>query len=139
MMSFHRITNKSVINSYFIKDDLYKSILCVASITDIKIPKADAVLVVTKNNEEIGLVLLQDLKNGYVNFHAGLFKEFRHKNTAQILKQTLKVIKRLVFPLHLVTTVPVLNIAAQKIDERAGFRYKRTVNIKDKQYRLYVE
>lgn len=139
MINLCRITNESAINSYLIRDNLYRQIIGIDQINDIKLFSNEALLVATKDNKEIGLVLLQDCGNGYVNFHAGLFKEFRHKNTLDILKKTIKTIKRLVYPLHLMTSVPEENVAAWKLDEKAGFKFKKIMNINNKNYRIYVE
>lgn len=139
MIKFIRITNKSAINSYLIKDDLYKSIIGVDNIKDIKInTKNEAVLLGIQDNKEIGLVLLQDLNNGYVNFHTGLFKEFRHTNSLQILKQALKAVKRLVYPLHLIATIPIENHVAQILAEKV-FKFKKIIEINSNKFKLYVE
>lgn len=123
----HLITSLSEIKSLMAQDDIYKGIL---HTDDMRCWIPDTYyskwFLVTKNNTSIGLFVIKDFSNNCISVHGGTFKSARHKDTAKVFSDCLKIINPKK-EISIVTTVHENNKPAQKFVKRAGFTLKTTI------------
>jgi len=116
---------------YEIKCSLHKDALCtqVLGISDITKWNPDFTraswFLIKDNNEDVGFIFFRDISGSIITFHAGIYKKYRHKNTAKILKVCLDGIKAEV-NCNLITTIDTQNIPALKVAEKMGFTILKT-------------
>ncbi len=139
-ITLSKIEYPDTIKSILMQDNLAKSILG-KNINIFKwIPdlKSCAFFSVRLKNEIIGIFILQDMGDKVINFHGGLYKKYRGKNTVHYLKKTLKIVKKLLPEFQFITTVPVSNKLAIKLDEAAGFKLKQKILVSQVEYLVYT-
>lgn len=137
MIELRTLNDPILIEHFLYKDDLYKNVLGTSQFS-LEYIKDKRILLVSDSNVPIGVVLLNVIDKNYVMFHGGIFKDKRG-NSLKYLKKCIKLLKRILFPFHIITQVKEDNIPAIKLVEKV-FKFKKLIKLNDgNNYRLYSE
>lgn len=134
MINLIRLQDPSLIEKYLTQDDLYKNVL---GQLEYQAKPETATLLVFDNTNLIGVIVLHPFSETQIAIHGGIYKEFRG-NGVEYLKQVVKQLKKILYPLHIVTTVTKTNIVAVKMTKQV-FKLKKEILINNKQYLFFVE
>lgn len=127
MINLVKLEDKELIQTALAKDEIYKQVA--GAYID---PDFDPQLKNTswylgiRDGQVIGLCYLTVFTSNCICFHCGLYKEFRGKDTVQILKETIKAVKKIT-PQTIIFTIASNNDAAKKVAIKAGYIYKTTI------------
>lgn len=140
MIKLRKINNLDDIKTLLTKDALYKEILGKDTIEDIDIsPETISFMTVSDKGELVGIIAMHIMPNKQVAFHCGLYKEFRGKESTRYCNQSLKILKRIVYPLHIIALIPEHNKQCVAAINKTKFKYKKTLTLQDEKFLLYIE
>jgi RimJ/RimL family protein N-acetyltransferase len=128
-MSLLPITDEASIIALLQKDELYKQLLNEEDVNNLSVDLKTQywfIVVDDEIQEAIGMFLIIPFIGKCVSFHGGMYKEFRGRNTVQIVRQCLESIAPetdVVF----MTTVKNTNKQAIALVEKLGLEYKGTI------------
>lgn len=127
-MNLIKLTEPNFIRDLLKRDNLYLTIL-----GNIDINSWEPDLKTTSwfthyfNNDPIGIIFFRDFAPNILAYHGGLFKEYRGKNSIQILSDCLEFVRKQV-NCKFITTVSLNNRAALALDKKLNFKELATIN-----------
>lgn len=109
-------------------------------IPDDYIPNTSKVSWVEALNDDVptGLVMLRPLHLHIVEFHGGILKEFRHKNSYQLISETLEELRK-ILKCKFVTTFPEHHIPILKFVKHMKYELKDQFEYNNQNYLMYGE
>ena len=121
MLKLTLLKDPEYITAYIKRDHIYKQLLDVDNLSHF-IPDffRTAWIQLELGRVKIGVFVIQELNAHCIIFHGGVFKEYRHKESDQYLKDCLSQLRKFFPKSSFITTVPETNIVAQKLVEKAG-------------------
>lgn len=126
IVNLTRLIDIPTIRKYLSVDDNYK-VMNIEILEDF-IPDLVGTLwfLVTKDNQDFGIMAIRDFSSNCVEFHGAIFKDFRNKDSFITVKTCLDILRnnsKIVY----VTKTPSNNIAAIKWLHKMGFTHKTTI------------
>jgi hypothetical protein len=128
MISLVRLQDLIEIKYLLLKDSLYLGLLGsdLKKDFDLSFLSNKVLYKAIDNNNVVGLFMIQEFTNNCLIFHAGVYKQFRHKESHRYLQDCVKLIKE-EFNCSLIAPILKSNIAAIKATEKAGFVIKTEI------------
>lgn len=128
-MKLHILHDPVKIRQLLTKDNLFDSLSDKKVTIDKWMPdlKNQAWFKVDNEDKTIGVCMVQYIAGNVMNFHGGLYKDCRHKDTVNLTKQCLDVLKGL-FKCKFIFTVPSDHLVMIKLAQKLG--YTQSMRIK---------
>jgi len=124
---FRYLTDYNEVEQLLLKEDIYKNILNTENLHKYFFNTAKMRCFAVYDNKTLfGIMILKEESPEYVSVHGGIYKEFQ--GNFHRIKKTMKALKKLIYPYHLMTTVRLNNIPAVKTVRKLGWKYKYTIN-----------
>jgi hypothetical protein len=140
-------TSKDLICNYLIHDKLYKGIMNCESMSSRELYQALRIapgfiyyFMIGLEREEyspgpepIGIWLVHVISDNLVAFHGGLYKQYRNKNTPELIERLIKLTKEYfkLPDLHFITMTPVKGTKRSKFEyifSKCNVKYRTTIS-----------
>lgn len=129
LVTMRRLLDAEEVKRLVHKDVLYKTMLEIGTlegyVPDLHV---SAWFLVSRDGIEVGIMIAKPFGTNCINFHGGVFKEFRGQETPELVRECLEILRKQ-FNGVFMTTVNEHNTASIKLVKKLGMIEKtRIVN-----------
>ncbi len=125
MIRLELLNNTDKFKPAIMKDDLYKSISPELNLEKVDFCNTLYFLANNENNQSLGILILQPFSPNCLQFHGGVYKEFRGRGRLYI-KEVIQIVKD-AYNVQLVSTTYESNRPARNILKKLGFIEKTII------------
>lgn len=126
MIKLIKLKDIKEVKPALLRDSLYKSFM----LDEVSLDYLDTIIhewyIGFENHIPVGLFMINYFSSNCVEFHGGMYKEHRGKETPKRLRQAINILKE-EKKCKFITKHPASNSLATKVVEKAGFKLSLTI------------
>lgn len=134
-LNLHKLDESYEILTLLNRDQIYIDLLGQTNISEYKPDFKHTVwLLIYRNNEEYGLLIIRDVAYKVLSFNFAVFEKYRNQNTKEILELSMKLLKEKL-NCQFIITVQETNLKSISVVEKLNFepikRFKKAGDNQD--------